>query len=168
MMRPGGTRSTPGCRRRPAKVIMPSREGDEMPEPFEKQTVLRLLGELDRRDRRRRVFGAASHQYKLNPPLPVSVIAAFEERHGVSLPEDYRRFVTEVGNGGVGPYYGVLPFGKDDDDRDWEGGGLVGDPSQPFPHTTAWNLPESFWDGEPNPPPGTPLEEEDRLMEAWD
>jgi hypothetical protein len=139
-----------------------------MPESFDKRTVLRLLGELDRRDRQRRVFGSGSHQYKLNPPLEVSVVEAFEERHGIALPGDYRLFITEISNGGAGPAYGVLPFGKDDDDRDWEGGGLVGDPSKPFSHSTAWNLPESFWHGAPDPPPGTPLEEEDRLMEAWD
>jgi len=138
-----------------------------MPKTLDKSTIVQRLVDLDRRDRRRRVFGAASHQYKLNPPLPVSVVEAFEERHGLTLPEDYRLFMTEIGNGGAGPYYGVLRFGKDDEDRDWEGGWLVGDPSKPFPHTTAWNLPKSFWDGEPCPPPGTPLEEEDRLMEAW-
>ena len=139
-----------------------------MPGTLDRPTVLRLLGELDRRDPRRKVFGAASHDYKLNPPLPIAVVEAFEGRHGVSLPEDYRLFITEIGDGGAGPCYGVLPFGKDDDDHDWEGGGLVGDPSRPFPHTGAWNLPQSFWDGEPDPPPGTPPEEEDRLMEAWD
>ena len=40
--------------------------------------------------------------------------------------------------------------------------------SKPFPHTTAWNLPDSFWDGEPDWPPDAPIEEQDRLMEAWD
>src|SRR3954467_4442646 len=139
-----------------------------MPEPLDKQTGLRLLGDLDRRDPRRRAFGAGAHQYRLNPPLPASVIEAFEQRHGVSLPEDYRLFLTEIGDGGAGPYYGVFPFGKDDDDRDWEGGGLVGDPSKPFPHVAAWNVSESFWLGEPDPPDGTPPEEEDRLWEAWD
>jgi hypothetical protein len=138
-----------------------------MPERFGRQAVLRLLGELGRRDRQRRVFGSGSHQYKLHPPLAVPVVEAFEARYGISLPGDYRSFLTGIGNGGAGPYYGVLPFGKDDD-RDWEGGGLVGDLSKPFPHSTAWNLPESFWHGEPDPPPGTPLEEEDRLMDAWD
>jgi hypothetical protein len=139
-----------------------------MPETFDVPTVLRLLGELGQTDRHRRVFGSGSHLYKLNPPLAVPVVAGFEARYGISLPGDYRSFITEIGDGGAGPSYGVLPFGKDDDDRDWQGGGLVGDPSKPFPHSTAWNLPESFWDGEPAPPPGTPLEEEDRLMEAWD
>ena len=140
-----------------------------MSEPLDKPTVLRLLGELDRRDRHRRVFGAGVHQYRLNPPLPASVVEAFEARHGVSLPEDYRRFITEIGNGGAGPYYGLLPFGQGRrTTRDWESGGLVGDLSQPFPHVAAWNLSESFWQGEPDPPPGTPPEEEDRLWEAWD
>jgi len=82
-----------------------------MSQPFNEEAVLRLLGDLNRRDPRRRVFGAGVHQYKPNPPLPVSVIGAFEERHGVSLPEDYRHFTTGIGNGGAGPYYGVLPFG---------------------------------------------------------
>jgi hypothetical protein len=68
---------------------MPSREGDEMPEVLDRPTVLRLLDELGRRDPRREVFGAASHEYKLNPPLSASVIEAFEGRHGISLPEDY-------------------------------------------------------------------------------
>lgn len=139
-----------------------------MPGPLDRNTVLRRLAELDRRDPRRKVFGSGSHDYKLNPPLPASVIEAFEGRHGVSLPEDYRHFITEVGDGGAGPYYGLLPFGKDDDDRDWEGGGLVGDPGRPFPHTTAWNLPDSFWAGEPDWPPDTPIEEQDRMMDTWD
>lgn len=135
---------------------------------LDRSTILLRLNELDRRDRRRCVFGASSHGYKLNPPLPVAVIEAFEERHGVSLPEGYRHFITEIGDGGAGPYYGILPFGKDDDGRAWEGGGLVGDPRKPFPHKAAWNLPDSFWDGEPDWPPDTPVEEQDRLMEAWD
>jgi hypothetical protein len=139
-----------------------------MPEEFDRSTVLQRLADLDRKDRRRRVFGAASHQYKLNPPMPVSVIEAVEKRHRVPLPDDYRRFITEIGNGGAGPCYGVLPFGKDDDDRDWDGSGLVGDLSKPFPHTTAWNLPPSFWEGEPDWSADAPIEEQDKLMEAWD
>ncbi len=135
---------------------------------LDRTAVLQKLAELDRRDGRRRIFGASHHQYRLNPPLSLVVIEAFERRHGVSLPEGYRLFLTRIGNGGAGPYYGVLPFGKDDDDRDWEDGGLVGDPSKPFQHTTAWNLPDTFWDGQPDWGADAPVEEQDRLMEAWD
>jgi SMI1 / KNR4 family (SUKH-1) len=139
-----------------------------MPETFDKSTVIQRLADLDRRDPRRKVFGANGHGYKLRPTVPLSVIEAFEERHGISLPADYRSFITEIGDGGAGPSYGLLPFGKDDDDRNWETGGLVGDLSKPFTHTGAWNLPESFWDGEPETTPDTPLEDEDTLWEAWD
>jgi hypothetical protein len=135
---------------------------------LDKTIVLERLAYLDRRDPKRRIFGASEHQYKLNPPLPVIDIEAFEARSGISLPEDYRFFITQIGNGGAGPSYGLLPYGKDDDDRAWEGGGLVGDLSKPFPHKTAWNQPDSFWSGAPNPPPGTSQEEEDGLYEAWD
>jgi hypothetical protein len=39
---------------------------------------------------------------------------------------------------------------------------------KPFRHQDRWNLPESFWDDEPDPAGDMPLEEEDRLREAWD
>ena len=138
---------------------------------LEKQDVVDLLKELERRDTRRKLFGSNGHQYKLRPPLSESVIEAFERQHGVALPQDYKCFITEIGDGGAGPYYGVFPFGQHDDCHDycaWEGGHLVGDFSKPFPHVTDWNLPDSFWDNQPDPSPDTPIEEEDRLMEAWD
>jgi hypothetical protein len=139
-----------------------------MSRTIDKSVVLERLAEAAQRDPSSKVFGALGHHYKLNPTLAVSLVEAFEKHHGVSLPVDYRRFITEIGNGGAGPYYGVLPFGKDDDDRDWKDGGLVGDLSKPFPHLTAWNQAESFWEDAPNPRPDTPLEEEDKLWEAWD
>ena len=145
-----------------------------MHESFDPHTVLRLLNELDQRDPRRRVFGSSKNQYRLNPPLPLSTIEAFERQHGIVLPEDYRMFLTEIGNGGAGPAYGLFPLGQHDDGHDlcpwdkWEEGRLVGDLSKPFPHAEAWNLPESFWEQEPHWPPDTPIEEQDRMMEAWD
>ena len=53
-------------------------------------------------------FGAEHHHYRLNPPLPLEEIEAFEEKFDIRLPEDYRHFLLEVGNGGAGPAYGVL------------------------------------------------------------
>ncbi|WLQ14449.1 hypothetical protein O5O45_00675 [Hahella aquimaris] len=50
----------------------------------------------------------------------------------------------------------------------WEAGGLIGDLRQPFPHSEAWNLPPSFWEGEPNPEEEDTEEMEDELWEAWD
>jgi hypothetical protein len=138
---------------------------------LDRQGVVGLLNELDRRDTKRKLFGSIRHQYKLRSPLPGSVIDIFERQHGVALPQDYKYFITEIGDGGAGPHYGVFPFGQHDDGHDycaWERGRLVGDLSKPFPHVTDWNLPDSFWDNQPDLSPDTPLEVEDRLMEAWD
>ena len=138
---------------------------------LDKATVLRLLADLRRKDRKRRVFGSAAHDYKLNPPIAASVIEEFETQHGITLPEDYRFFVMEIGNGGAGPYYGLFPFGQHDGSlglRSWEHGDLLGDVSQPFPHVEAWNLPKSFCDQVPNIPPDLPVDEEQRRWDAWD
>ncbi len=124
-----------------------------MPATLDKSTVIQRLADLDRRDPRRKVFGANEHGYKLRPTAPLSVIESFERQHGISLPLDYRSFITEIGDGGAGPFYGLLLFGKDDDDHDWERGSLVGDVSQPFTQTGAWNLPESFWSASPTQRP---------------
>lgn len=134
---------------------------------LDKATIVRMLADLKRRDRKHRVFGSAAHDYKLNPPVPTSVIEEFEARNGITLPDDYRTFLTEIGNGGAGPYYGLFPFGQGDDGP-WEEGGLLGDVSQPFPHVEAWNLPESYWEQEPDIPPDLTADEEERLWEAWD
>jgi hypothetical protein len=138
--------------------------GEDTHMPFEKNVILDRLDKLSRSDAARRRFGATDHDYKLNPPLSASVLEAFEGAHGIILPEDYRYFITEIGNGGAGPYYGLFPFGQHGDSFDfisWEEGYLVGDVSKPFPHVRAWNLPTTFWAQIPN-------SDDDKLWEAWD
>lgn len=60
------------------------------------------------------VFGADSHHYHLSPPCSEQHIAAFERDYGISLPECYRSFISQIGNGGngyqgsgAGPFYGI-------------------------------------------------------------
>lgn len=90
-----------------------------------------------------KVFGAESHGFKLNPVVRKSVVSKFEAKYGIQLPDDYRRCITEVGNGGAGPYYGVFKFHEMDDcfsfQRWKENDGFVGTLSQPFPHAKPWN-----------------------------
>jgi len=49
---------------------------------------------------------------RLRKRLDESHIQAFELRHGVRLPEGYRRFIAELGDGGPIPPYGLLPLGR--------------------------------------------------------
>ena len=109
-------------------------------------TIQRICTDLERcRDAnpQPKVFGSDSDGFILNPPVKPSVITKFESRHKVSLPNDYREFLTQVGNGGAGPYYGVFKLGEMDDSFDhkpWKGNdGFIGVLSDPFPHTKAWN-----------------------------
>lgn len=74
------------------------------------------------RDITLQVFGSESHRYDLGKPISRAVVDEFEKANNLSLPEAYKLFVTEIGNGtedndgylhsGAGPYYGILPFGK--------------------------------------------------------
>ena len=84
---------------------------------FNRNAIVHRLNELDRLDGARKVFGSAVHQYRLQPPLSISVIETLEEHNKVALPGDYRYFITEIGNGGAGPYYGLFSFGKQSDLR---------------------------------------------------
>jgi len=96
------------------------------------------------------IFGADEHKYILNEPVTEAVLTEFEAKHAIHLPADYRQFLTEVGNGGAGPYYGVFKLGEMDHYSGWtENDGFVGDLSKPFPHTEAWN------DLADEPDPGT-------------
>jgi len=89
------------------------------------------------------LFGADSHHIILNPPLTEDEILTFQQFHQITLPEDYRHFLSRIGNGGAGPYYGVFPLGKMDLGTkldSWrEGDGFVGMLSKPFPLRDAWN-----------------------------
>ncbi|HEY7154669.1 MAG TPA: SMI1/KNR4 family protein [Gemmataceae bacterium] len=75
-----------------------------------------------------RVFGSEHHRYRLGPQLSEGELAAFESANGVRLPEDYRRFLTVVGNGGAGPFYGLEPLGT-----------FGRDLTKPFPFVAATN-----------------------------
>jgi hypothetical protein len=48
----------------------------------------------------------------LRPPLPEQQVALLERKCGVSLPSDYRAFITRAGDGGPGPFYGLMSFNE--------------------------------------------------------
>lgn len=63
-------------------------------------------------DKDRQVFGAGRHQYLLNPVAAPEKVARFEAQYHVKLPPEYVFFLTQVGNGGAGPYYGLYSLEK--------------------------------------------------------
>jgi hypothetical protein len=95
------------------------------------------------RDSAAPIFGADSHRFLVHPPASEAEISAFEKRFGVQLPIEYRDFLTQVGNGGAGPGYGIFRLGEVDDGfrtRRFDlKDDLVGDPSEPFPFTEEWS-----------------------------
>lgn len=62
---------------------------------------------LEAHDRGRQVFGAFMHHYQMPEGLSEGTITAFEERYACRLPEQYRRYLQLVSNGGAGPFYGM-------------------------------------------------------------
>lgn len=59
-----------------------------------------------------RQVGAWQHRYCWNPPASLEQVEALEQKIGVSLPEGYRDFVLQVGNGGAGPFCGLFSLDK--------------------------------------------------------
>ncbi|GAA2542072.1 SMI1/KNR4 family protein [Winogradskya consettensis] len=84
-------------------------------------------------------FHGMRNGYLLGPPLTDSQVAVFEGRHGITLPEDYRTFLLEVGNGGAGPHHGLFPLGQFPLGHVPSVRGEGDDLSAPFPHTEEWN-----------------------------
>jgi len=78
-------------------------------------------------------------------PVSEELVASWEARHGVRLPEAYRRFLLEIGSGGEGPpYFGL--WSLDDDDHSAEvyrGAFLERELRNPFPFTSAWRWDEA-------------------------
>lgn len=88
-------------------------------DPQQTVRILEKLSHAQGADPKREVFGADAHGYVLHAPATPQAASDFEARLAITLPEAYRRFVLEVGNGGdgyngsgAGPFYGVYGVGK--------------------------------------------------------
>lgn len=75
-----------------------------------REEILEALKAAAEIDKDFRVFGASSHKYRLNDPVSVDFVRAAEEKYGFTLPDDYFRFITEIGDGGAGADYGLYSF----------------------------------------------------------
>ena len=137
---------------------------------FEPLTISNKLAYIKHNDPEFKNFGANYHKYMVYNIYDDEILSDYEKSAKFDLPSDYKMFITEIGNGGAGPFYGVFPFGYHDSNHElctWEDGYLIGDLSKPFPHTESWDLSDDFWSKEPNIDESTSPEEEDILIEEW-
>ena len=104
-------------------------------------SIMEKFSRLKHCDRNYEIFGASCHEYQFNKVIDKTSIDEFEAKFNVQLPGDYKLFLLEVGNGGAGPFYGVLPFEKClFSDIDYPNAKFVLNPSLPFPYHEEWNM----------------------------
>lgn len=84
-----------------------SEENSYMNEKYTQAYILELLEKAKKADFEFKVFGADKHRYKLNPTVSMGEVLKWEEDFNIKLPDDYVYFLTQIGNGGAGPYYGL-------------------------------------------------------------
>ncbi|MFB2971709.1 SMI1/KNR4 family protein [Aerosakkonema sp. BLCC-F183] len=96
------------------------------------------LTQLATKDKNFKNFGSELHKYQLNPCLSEAEIQAFEAKNRITLPDDYRNFLLEVGNGGAGPGDGLRKLEVDKEMSTAENDYYL---SQPFLLMKAWNYP---------------------------
>lgn len=107
-----------------------------------------VMSDLDRvREKLQKIREVESYEsnwsgisYEMNEPIALSELERFEEENGIELPEDYRRFLLEIANGGAGPGYGLYSLADSVNARG-EGIYALSDPfTAPKDHTHDVNL----------------------------
>ena len=82
-------------------------------------------------------FGAEQHCFRLEPVLTEPQVVDFEARWRIQLPAEYCAFITQVGNGGAGPAYGLFPL---EEAVSYRGPNVPADfLASPFPYQKLYN-----------------------------
>lgn len=90
-----------------------------MEEKFPLAQLQKMLEQARQADPEYKQFGANAHKYQLNPPASLQAVEAFEQQIGCTLPEAYRNFLLQAGNGGAGPFYGLFSLEQAQGWLDW-------------------------------------------------
>ncbi|MGY3205380.1 SMI1/KNR4 family protein [Streptomyces sp. TE5632] len=118
-------------------------------------------------------FGSFGHRWALENPLTEVELTELETQLGVSLPAEYRAFLTQVGAGGAGPAHGLFPVRRVQGRWRWEGdGAYLADLStlaEPFPEKGPDpELLEALAAERPEEEDFDEIEDFDEAIEAWD
>lgn len=103
-------------------------------------------------------YDSASYEVKMkeiifNKCLSNAEITAFERKFSISLPDDYKYFLSEIGNGGFGCGYGLKPLEETVIDFKLEDKPII-NLIQPFRYTKEWNEEWVYkidWDNDEHP-----------------
>lgn len=88
------------------------------------------------------IFGADTHDYILSPVLTIEEVIQFEQDNEITLPQEYTAFITQIGNGGAGPFYGLRALDQasiNEEEMMVTGHSTSASLQAPFPHTSSWN-----------------------------
>ena len=84
------------------------------------QRIKDKLGKARKADKNLKVFGADRHKYVIHEPTTTEKIAEVEKQYSIELPDCYKSFVLNIGNGGIGwqnsssgPFFGIYPFWRE-------------------------------------------------------
>ncbi len=94
------------------------------------------MNQLKSLDKGFQIFGTSSHKYKFNNPISKKELEEFENYYDIILPEEYREFICELGNGGAGPYYGIKKLQDSIVEYHREDKNYL---KEDFPHKENWN-----------------------------
>ena len=81
------------------------------------EIIVTKLQKLKAQDIAFSIFGANTHKYNFNPILTEDEIFAFEQAYKINLPNEYRQFLMQVGNGGAGPFYGLYCIDNEENSK---------------------------------------------------
>lgn len=87
-------------------------------------------------------YFSSRYRYQLGPCLEESNIRSIEKQYRLTIPDDYRRFLIEVGNGGAGPAWGLYSIEEGFKKLEFELKNIPNFFERPFPHTTTWEEPD--------------------------
>jgi len=90
----------------------------------------------------------------INPTISEDEVSEIEKRNNIILPKGYREFITKIGNGCIGPDYGLLSLQESMKDFKLRDNPAI-NLSKPFPYNEKWNEDEWIdaidWDGGERP-----------------
>ncbi|WP_018630245.1 SMI1/KNR4 family protein [Niabella aurantiaca] len=84
------------------------------------------------------ISNSGKFSFTFNKTISTDALKLFEEKNNVLLPDDYKSFLTNIGNGGPGPNYGILSFDESLIDFKLDSKPRI-DIQRPFAYHQKWN-----------------------------